>query len=87
MSQLNQSAKKKIKRQLVGVVISDKMEKTIVVKVNHTKIHPRYLKRYVVSKKYHVHDEKKQFSVGDQVTFQECRPLSLKKKWRVIYPR
>ncbi len=75
------------KRQFSGLVVSDQSNKTIVVKVNRTKIHPRYKKRYTVSKKYHVHDEKNQFHVGDQVAFQECHPISLKKKWRVIYPK
>ncbi len=72
-------------RKFNGIVISDKMNKTIVVMVNRMKIHPRYKKRYVVSKKYKVHDEKNQFKIGDKVQFVECRPLSKDKRWRVIY--
>ncbi|HPI67496.1 MAG TPA: 30S ribosomal protein S17 [bacterium] len=82
---LSPNNQKPAKRQFSGLVVSNQSNKTIVVKVNRTKIHPRYQKRYTVSEKYHVHDEKNQFHVGDQVTFQECRPLSLKKKWRVVY--
>jgi small subunit ribosomal protein S17 len=74
-----------IKKKFDGVVISDKMDKTIVVKVDRVKIHAKYKKRYAVSKKYKVHDEKNQFKVGDKVVFIECRPLSKSKKWRVLY--
>ena len=72
------------KKKFNGVVVSDKMDKTIVVKVSRVKIHPKYRKRYFVSKKYKVHDEKNNFKVGDKVVFSECRPLSKEKKWRVI---
>lgn len=76
---------KTIKRIFNGVVMSDKMEKTIVVKVDRTKVHPKYKKRYIVSKRYKVHDEKNKFKIGDKVAFVECRPLSKDKRWRVIY--
>jgi small subunit ribosomal protein S17 len=75
---------KKIKRVFTGEVISDKMDKTIVVRVDSTKIHPRYRKRFTVSKKYKVHDEENKHKIGDKVTFMECRPLSKDKRWRVI---
>lgn len=74
-----------IKRKFNGVVTSDKMEKTIVVIVEQVKVHPKYKKRYVVSSKFKVHDEKNQFKEGDKVTFVECRPLSKDKRWRVLY--
>jgi len=74
-----------IKKKFNGVVVSDKMDKTIVVKVNRVVIHPKYKKRYHVSKKYKVHDEKESFNVGDKVSFIECRPLSKDKRWRVVY--
>ncbi len=77
--------KKAVKRKFHGVVASDKMDKTIVVRVDHVKIHPKYKKRYAVSKKYKVHDEKNRFKEDDKVEFVECRPLSKDKKWRVIY--
>jgi len=76
---------KKSQRKFDGVVSSDKMDKTIVVKVESIKTHPAYQKRYKRSKKYKVHDEKNQYKEGDQVSFVECRPLSKDKKWRVIY--
>lgn len=78
-------AKTVIKKTFNGEVVSDKMNKTIVVKVDSVKVHPRYKKRYTVSKKYKVHDEKEQFKAGDKVKFIECRPMSKDKRWRVIY--
>jgi len=82
----NQENTKKeiISRKFTGVVVSDKSDKTIVVKVEAVKKHPKYQKRYTVSKKYKVHDEKNQYKTGDKVTFIECRPLSKDKRWRVI---
>lgn len=74
-----------IRKKFSGVVVSDKMEKTIVVKVDSVKIHPKYKKRYTRSTRYKVHDEKNQFKEGDKVVFVECRPLSKDKKWRVVY--
>ena len=70
---------------LSGVVTSDKMNKTRVVLVARTKIHPKYKKLMKIHRKFKVHDEKNQFKVGDKVNFVECRPLSRDKKWRVIY--
>ncbi len=72
------------KKRFQGVVTSDKMDKTIVVKINRIKVHPIYKKRYQVSKKYKVHDQKNEAKIGDQVIFKECRPLSKDKKWRLI---
>ena len=77
--------KKTIKRKFNGIVTSDKMNKTVVVKVERVKVHPKYKKRYTVSKKYKVHDEKEQFKIDDKVNFVECRPLSKDKRWRVLY--
>jgi small subunit ribosomal protein S17 len=76
-----------ISKTFSGVVLSDKMDKTIVVKVDRTKIAPKLGKRYIVSSNYKVHDEKNQFKEGDHVTFVECRPLSKGKKWRVVYSK
>lgn len=76
--------KKTINRKFQGVVVSDKSDKTIVVKVEAVKKHPKYHKRFVVSRQYKVHDEKNEYRVGDQVVFVECRPLSRDKRWRVI---
>lgn len=71
-------------RSFEGVVVSDAMQKTIVVRVDRTVIHPQYKKRYQVSRRYKVHDEKEQYGVGDTVRFIECRPLSKDKRWRVL---
>jgi len=84
MNNKKKQDKKIIKRTFIGTVVSDKMDKTIVVKVNRTKIHPRYKKRYTISKNYKVHDEKNEYKIGDKVKFIECRPLSKDKRWRVV---
>lgn len=65
-------------------MVSDKMSKTIVVRVDRMKTHPKYKKQYTESKKYKVHDEKNEFHVGDAVTIEECRPISRGKCWRVL---
>ncbi len=85
MTKQNKTIKSaKPSRKFTGVVVSDKMAKTIVVKVESVKVHPKYQKRYVVSQKYKVHDETNRFKEGDKVEFVECRPLSKDKRWRVI---
>lgn len=73
-----------INRTFQGVVVSDKNDKTIVVKIESVKKHPKYQKRYTASRNYKVHDEKNEFHVGDKVSFVECRPLSRDKRWRVV---
>ena len=72
------------KRVMQGVVVSDKMEKTIVVNVERKFPHPLYKKFIKRSKRYHVHDEDNQFKMGDIVKIQECRPLSKSKRWEVM---
>ena len=72
------------KKQLVGEIISNKMQKTVVVRVGRIKEHPKYKKRYKLHKKYQAHIEKGEYGVGDKVLIEECRPLSKKKKWRVL---
>jgi small subunit ribosomal protein S17 len=81
---INKENTKIIKKKFSGVVVSDKMDKTIVVKVDIAKVHPKYGKRYISSKKYKVHDEKNQHKEGERVAFIECRPLSKDKRWRVL---
>lgn len=71
-------------RTFRGVVVSDAMDKTIVVRIDRTATHPKYKKRYTVSRRYPVHDEKNQYHVGDSVVFCETRPLSRHKRWRVV---
>ncbi len=75
---------KKIERRFQGIVVSDKMDKTRVVVVNSLKWHPKYHKQYKFSKKYKVHDEKNQAHSGNEIIFQECRPISKDKRWRLI---
>jgi len=70
------------KKRFQGIVVSDKMDKTIVVKVDRIKVHPIYKKRYRISKKYKVHDLKNEAKIKDRVIFEEC--LSKDKKWRLI---
>ncbi len=76
----------KIKRQLVGQIVSNKMKKTIVVKVEMTKVHPKYHKRYKVFKRYpaHVDGESSDYIVGNKVTIEESKPYSKTVSWKVI---
>jgi small subunit ribosomal protein S17 len=69
---------------LQGVVVSDKQDKTIVVRVDRRFTHPEMKKTIRRSKKYHAHDEKNEFSVGDQVWIEERRPISRLKRWEVV---
>jgi small subunit ribosomal protein S17 len=68
-------------RKMVGVVTSDVQDKTITVAVNRSVTHPVYGKRYTVTKKYAVHDEKNAAHVGDKVEMSETRPISKRKSW------
>jgi small subunit ribosomal protein S17 len=74
----------RIPRTFRGTVVSDKMAKTIVVRVDRTVLHKKYQKRYIQSKRYKVHDEKQEFHPGDVVEFVECRPMSKDKRWKVV---
>jgi len=71
-------------RQLTGVVISDKADKTITVKVERKVKHPTYSKIMKRSTKVHAHDEQNMAKVGDVVTVQECRPYSKSKTWKLL---
>lgn len=68
--------KSQIKQTFIGEVVSDKMDKTVVVKTERTFMHPQFHKTIRVSKKYKVHDEQKQAKVGDFIEFYEGRPVS-----------
>ena len=72
------------KRTLEGVVVSDKQDKTVVVRVERRYTHPAMKKTVRSSKKYYAHDEKNEFKVGDVVMIEERRPLSKLKRWEVI---
>jgi len=80
----NQTEQSKIRRTFTGVVVSDKMSKTIVVRVDRTIVHPKYGKRYTRSRTYKVHDETNAHKTGEKVSFVECRPISKDKRWRVL---
>ncbi len=71
-------------RRLVGEVVSDKMDKTVVVSVLRVKNNAKYGKQSSSSKKFKAHDEKNIYHVGDKVVIEETRPLSKDKNWRVI---
>jgi len=85
MTQQKQQKKWHEKRKhLVGVVVSDKMDKTVVVRVDRKVPHPIYGKHIIKSKKYHAHDEHNECRVGDIVMIRETRPLSKTKRWVVV---
>ncbi len=71
------------RKRLVGQVVSDKMDKTVVVSVRQTRQHPLYGKVIRVSKRYKAHDENNTCRVGDEVRIVECRPISRDKHWSV----
>ncbi len=86
LQQLTKNMKQEIKknRKLTGIVVSDKMQKTVVVKVDRIRLHSKYLKQYNVSNKFKAHDEKEEYNVGDRVVIQETRPMSKDKRWKVV---
>jgi len=68
-------------KEKIGIVVSNKMQKTVVVKVESRFPHPIYSKTIVKTKKYLVHDETENCDIGDQVVVNQCRPLSKRKHW------
>ena len=75
--------KNKSIRSIKGTVVSDKMDKTIVVEVQRYASHPKYKKRYRINKKYYAHDPQNKTKVGDQVIIIPSRPLSRLKRWKI----
>jgi small subunit ribosomal protein S17 len=73
-----------MRKTKIGRVVSDRMAKTIVVKVEEWHVHPRYHKHIRKHAKFHSHDESGLASVGDLVKIEECRPRSQKKRWRLL---
>lgn len=71
------------RKSRIGTIVSDKMNKTVVVVVERRYSHPLYGKQVTRSKKYHAHDENNEYNVGDVVRISETRPLSKLKRWRV----
>ena len=72
------------RRRLTGEVVRTKMDKTALVRIDRTVEHPKYHKRYVRSTKCMVHDEKNELVEGDKIIFEECRPMSKGKCWRLV---
>ncbi len=77
--------KQTTKKTLRGTVVSDAMDKTVVVKVERFVQHPKYKKFYTKSKKYHAHDEENRYKIGDVIEIVETRPLSKMKSFSVVY--
>jgi small subunit ribosomal protein S17 len=73
-----------MKQQLTGTVVSDKMQKTVVVEIGRLKQHPKYFKRFLVSERYKAHDQNSECKVGDKVVIEACRPMSHDKRWKVV---
>jgi len=80
---MSEQQAEKIVRALTGIVVSDKMNKTVTVLVERKVKHPLYGKIIRLSKKYHAHDENNDYHAGDIVVIEECRPLSRTKTWNV----
>jgi len=76
--------KKGAKRSFVGIVTSDKMDKTVVVTIKNRVRHPLYNKIVNDTVKYKAHDENNECGIGDKVLIMECRPYSKDKRWRVV---
>jgi len=79
-----QSDSRAIRKEKIGVVVSDKMAKTITVKVDRAMRHPTYNKMVRTATKFKAHDEKNSAKVGDTVRIEETRPLSKTKRWRLV---
>jgi small subunit ribosomal protein S17 len=72
------------KQQITGIVVSNKMDKTVVVKVDVRKRHPKYHKSYTVTQKYKAHDANNEYQIGDKVIIESIKPMSREKKFQVI---
>ena len=79
-----QEAQEGKKRKFVGVVTSDRMDKTRVVSVARFKKHPKYVKYYKETSMFKAHDETNEYHTGDKVMIEETRPLSREKRWRIV---
>jgi len=81
---MSEETKRGARKARIGVVVSDKMDKTVVVKVEQRVKHPLYGKVMTQSKRYTAHNEANEASVGDRVRLMETRPMSATKRWRVV---
>ena len=84
MSEQTEMETRAMRKVRTGTVISDKMDKTVIVRVQRLKEHPRYRKHVQQSTRFKAHDEQNQCKVGDRVRIMETRPLSHDKRWRVV---
>ncbi len=84
MEAIQEKARTGHRKGLVGTVVSNKMQKTIVVAITHRKLHRLYRKYTTVTKKVKAHDERNECSIGDRVSVVESRPLSREKRWRLF---
>ncbi len=84
MSDVAQTTERGRRKERVGVVIGDKMDKTVVVQILERKSHPLYKKVTSIRKRFKAHDETNEVGVGDRVRIMESRPLSKDKRWRVV---
>jgi small subunit ribosomal protein S17 len=82
--QNEEQTERNARKTRVGTVVSDKMNKTVVVAVERRYAHPLYGKQVTRTKKYHAHDENDEYHTGDVVRIMETRPLSKLKRWRVV---
>jgi len=73
-----------LRKERVGVVVSNKMDKTILISIEQKKKHPKYGKFVKTTTKFYAHDEKEDSNIGDTVRIMETRPLSKKKRWRLV---
>lgn len=71
-------------RKLQGIIVSDKMNKTAVVAVTHSRLHAKYRKYYKVTQRFKAHNENNEYKAGESVIIEETRPLSKEKRWRII---
>jgi small subunit ribosomal protein S17 len=76
--------KRNLRKERVGIITSDKMDKTVVVSVERKVKHPKYGKFVKFTKKFHAHDDENNCNAGDTVRIMETRPMSKTKKWRVV---
>ena len=79
-----ETEKRNARKVVTGTVVSISGDKSITVKADYRKRHPKYGKMMTVSKKFHAHDEKNECGIGDLVTIMETRPLSKTKRWRLV---
>ena len=84
MTETNDTPSRPLRKRRTGIVVSNRADKTLVVRVDRRKAHPLYRKVITVSKKYYAHDENNDANIGDVVEIMETRPVSKLKRWRLV---